>query len=84
MVEAYARLSHVAPDSHAAAVLTRCLADPDAAVRLAVTARLHCAGALVLPNVDLEGAYYKLEIVDAIREYSCSPADRQHPPARGG
>ena len=54
VVEAYARLSHVGPDSHAAAVLTRCLADPDAAVRLAATARLHCAGALVPPNGDLD------------------------------
>jgi len=54
VVEAYARLSHVGPDSHAAAVLTRYLADPAAAVRLVATARLHCAGALMPHDGDLD------------------------------
>ena len=54
VVEAYARLTQVGPGSHAADVLTRCLADPADAVRLAATARLQSAGALVPADGDLD------------------------------
>jgi CRP-like cAMP-binding protein len=54
VVEAYARLTDIGPGSTAAAVLTRCLADPAEAVRLAASARLQCAGSLARGDNDLD------------------------------
>jgi hypothetical protein len=55
LVEAYARLvPDLGPGSPGAARLSRLLTDPAEAVRLAATARLHCAGALELTSDDLD------------------------------